>query len=270
MNVKWVYWKRATILSGILVLLALAWWPQSESPTPGPTGIIAPASPDQLPAAVIRPRPVRRPVPHVEWETPQSFLASEEWKRSRPEAEYVYVLDTSDCYGLLLQAAMDAVPNPDTSHLGGCAGATPLHKANTPGQVQALLDAGADVNAQDKYGNSVLHSHAVRHSGTEDSLAIMDLLLENGADPRLENEHGEAPWKLAFLHSNVAPGHLVAHEGIVREAADQGLTIEDYLAVNPHKQARLDELMQGYLVEALIQRRLLAAAVASAPVVASR
>lgn len=270
MSVKWVYWKRATVLSGILVLLFLTWWPQSESLTPSPPDIIAPARPDQLPAAVIRPRPIRRPMSHLEFETNPSLLESEKRQRPRPEAEYVYVADTSDCYGLLLQAAMDGVPNPDTSHLGGCAGATPLHKANTPGQVQALLDAGADVNVQDKYGNSVLHSHAVRHSGTEDSLAIIDLLLENGADPRLENEHGEAPWKVARLHSNVVPGHLVTHERIVREAADQGLTIENYLAVNPQQQARLDELMQGYLVEALIQRRLLAAAVASTPVVASR
>ncbi len=270
MSMKWIYWKRATVLSGILVLLALAWWPQSESRTPNPPGIITPARPDQLPASDARARPVRRPVPNLEFEMHPSLLDSEKRQRPRPEAEYVYMPDTSNCYGLLLQAAMDGVPNPDTSPVGDCAGATPLHKANTPGQVQALLDAGADVNAQDEYGNSVLHSHAVPLPGTEDALAIIDLLLENGADPRLENEHGEAPWKVALLHSNVAPGHVVTHERIAREAADQGLTVEDYLAVNSNMQARLDELMQGYLVEALIQRRLLAAAVASAPVVASR
>ena len=179
-------------------------------------------------------------------------------------------MDTSDCYGRLLQAAMDGVPNPDTGDLGGCGGRTPLHVANTPEQIRELLAAGVDVNAQDKYGLTALHAHAVPLSATEDSLAIVDLLLDAGADPRLENESGEAPWKTARLLSNVVSGPLVTHERIVSNAEAQGLTVEDYLALNPRHQDMLDELLQRYLVEAQIQRTLLNAAVANTLVVASR
>ena len=96
-------------------------------------------------------------------------------------------------------------------------------------------------------------------------IAIIDLLLDAGADPRLENEHGEAPWKVARLHSIVQSRHLWLHEKIAQETEARGLSAEAYLASQPHLQEWADGLLEGYLVEAKIQRVLLTAAVNATP-----
>ena len=269
---KWTHWKLGTVLLGVLIVLCLLWWPAAEAPAP-----IQPiAIPDEAPIApqpVVRPRAPQRPRYRDESATRPSRLATaEELKRSKPEVQDFYSvdLDTSRCYGRLLQAARDGVPNPDTEDLRGCAGRTPLFVADTPDQVRELLAAGVDVNAQDRGGRTALHAHAVPHSATEDSLAIIDLLLDAGADPRLENEHGEAPWKVARLHSIVQSRHLWLHEKIAKETEARGLSVEAYLASRPHLQEWADGLLEGYLVEAKIQRVLLTAAVNATPTVASR
>ena len=269
---KLKHWTLGALGLVVALLMFLLWWPTAEAPAP-----IQPiALPDEAPIApesVVRPRAPQRPRYRDESTTRPSRLATaEEWKRSKPDVPDFYSVDvdTSDCYGRLLQAARDGVPNPDTEDLGGCTGRTPLFVANTPDQVRQLLAGGVDVNAQDEYGRTALHAHAVPLSATEDSLAIIDLLLDAGADPRLENEHGEAPWKVARLHSNVQSRHLWLHEKIAKETEARGLSVEAYLASSPHLREWADGLLEGYLVEAKIQRVLLSAAVNAAPAVASR
>ena len=269
---KLKHWTLSALGLVVALLIFLLWGPQGEAPAPVRPIVI----PDEVPIApqpAVRPRAPQRPRYRDESATRPSRLAtSEELKRSKPEVKdsYSVDLDTSDCYGRLLQAAKDGVPNPGTEDLGGCTGRTPLFVANTPDQVRELLAGGVDVNAQDEYGWTALHAHAVPHSATEDSLAIIDLLLDAGADPRLENEHGEAPWKFAMLHSNVQSRHLWLHEKIAKETDARGLSVEAYLASKPHLQEWADGLLAGYLVEAKIQRVLLSAAVNAMPTVASR
>ena len=263
---KLKHWKLGALGLIVPLLIFLLWWPGQEPLSPQ-----QPATPTTIDPAVDAPseipipkaRPVRR-VHDPECGTCPSMLATaEQWKRSAPLAPdpYLGTLDENDCRGRLLQAATNGIANVNTQDLGGCHDRTPLHVAQTPDQVRALLEAGADVNAQDEFGRTSLHSHAVPFSATEDSLEIVELLLEAGADPRIENESGEAPWKFAALHSNIVPGHLTTHKEITRNAEAEGLSIAEYLALNPGHQQRLDELMDGYLIEALIERRLLAAAV---------
>lgn len=253
------------ILLGTLALLCSMWWPEAESPlSPRDLDIPTTIDPDAItPSPIPIPRPVNRRT-HEECETCPSMLAvSEGWKRSGPEAVTIEAshLEDDDCFRRLRKAAAEGIPNVNSQDLGGCDDRTPLHLAATSDQVRDLLSAGADVNAQDEYGNTALHSHAAPFRPTEDSLEIIEMLLAAGADPRIEDEQGVAPWKHSLLHSHTVPGHLVAHETIARKADEEGMPINEFLSWNPRYQERLDSLMDGYLIEARIQRRLLSAAV---------
>jgi ankyrin repeat protein len=100
---------------------------------------------------------------------------------------------------LLLAAGAD--PNSTTNHRQS----GPLHYAadgyvNGPvwdakrqvKTIRCLLDAGADVNAQDKNGATPLH-RAVRTR----CAAAVKYLLEAGSDPTLKNKPGSTPFHLA-------------------------------------------------------------------------
>lgn len=71
--------------------------------------------------------------------------------------------------------------------------------------VRLLLDAGADVNVADKYGNTVL-IHCV------DDPALITLLLQAGADPNARNNLGETPLS---AHYDEAIKHLLIEHGAV-------------------------------------------------------
>lgn len=100
---------------------------------------------------------------------------------------------------LLLRAGAD--PNAATNHRRG----RPLHYAadgyvigpawdaeRQVKTIRCLLDAGADINAQDKNGATPLH-RAVRTR----CAAAVRFLLESGSDPTLKNEPGSTPFHLA-------------------------------------------------------------------------
>lgn len=97
------------------------------------------------------------------------------------------------CRNFLMEAAAKGNPNPDTTHLDGCEGSTPLHYAETPEDVQALLAAGADINVQDIYGVTPLHGQASLAVAlpSEDRISITRILLEAGADPWIRNNRGK-------------------------------------------------------------------------------
>ncbi len=62
--------------------------------------------------------------------------------------------------------------------------------------IQCLLDAGADIQAQDKNGASPLH-RAVRTR----CAAAVKCLLERGGDARLKNKSGSTPFHLAVQNT---------------------------------------------------------------------
>ncbi len=274
---KLTHWKLGTVLLGVLILLCLVWWPEAEAPTP----VQPVTTPDTAPLSEENPPLSVRPTHKGECEGCPSSVSFKSLKRSGPEGEersdeyaksalYAFAEEMGGCEGMLLKATLDGEPNPDTSSLGGCDGRTPLHVASTSDQVQALIDAGADVNARDRFGNTPLHVHAIPTTPTEDSLEVIDLLLEAGADASLKNSSGEQPWKAALLLAHTQGEHFWLHEKITKETGARGIIVEAYLASKPHLQEMADGLLGAYLVEAKIYRRLLAAAVASPAVAFKR
>ena len=75
--------------------------------------------------------------------------------------------------------------------------ATPLHNAawfnDNPAVITALLNAGADVNARDRAGDTPLHN-AARFN---DNPAVITALLNAGADAAIQNGVGNTPWNYA-------------------------------------------------------------------------
>ena len=165
------------------------------------------------------------------------------------------------CIERLMNAVANGNPGPDVSDLGGCFGQTPLQLARTLKDVRRLLEAGAEVNAQDEYGRTALHIHAAPSNASEESIGIIDLLLGAGADPNILNDQGEAPWQIAGLHSSTRGQHL--HLAELSET--RGISIEQFLTDNPHFQEIAEGLLDRYLVEAKIQQILLHAAVKNTP-----
>lgn len=72
-------------------------------------------------------------------------------------------------------------------------GVTPLHIANYPEMTELLIQRGASLNAIDKEGNTPLISLA----GDQDGYDSMEVLLNAGASPRLENQSGESARDIA-------------------------------------------------------------------------
>lgn len=61
-----------------------------------------------------------------------------------------------------------------------------------PGMILPLLKDGVDINVATPAGNTLLHVAA-----TSDRAEAAKILLENGANPALQNNSGLAPWELA-------------------------------------------------------------------------
>ena len=73
---------------------------------------------------------------------------------------------------------------------------TPLHQAaessNDPAIVEAMVDAGADPNVRDEFGQAPLH-WAAEYS---ENAAVIAALLDGGAVPNAQNAYGQTPWDL--------------------------------------------------------------------------
>lgn len=271
MNVNRRHWWAGGLLSA--ALLIFLWWGLSESdPAPtvkDPGGVVSEENRPKSPES--RSSVSRRHAHQEECASCPDLPVSEDLKRSwgsgDDPADMNQVLSRAinlledDCDKLLYRAALDGVPNPDTSRLGGCGGKTPLHVVMSADQTRALLEAGADPNVPDEFGRTPLHVNSIMPLPGGDSLEVIDLLLEAGADPNAETEQGLAPWKFARLRSNAWNTHLSMHKRVTRKAESQGLSVEDYMSLHPEEQQKIDGIVQRYLVEAQIKETLLNAAV---------
>lgn len=101
--------------------------------------------------------------------------------------------------------------NADLIHARDRDGSTPLHCAVWKGQQQVvacLLDAGADVNAQngnDHWGTTPLHAAAHANQA-----AIAQMLIEHGADLNAQDLNGKTPMFHTTFHQAKAVARLLA------------------------------------------------------------
>jgi ankyrin repeat protein len=76
-------------------------------------------------------------------------------------------------------------------------GQTPLHLAaksnESPAIIEALIAAGADINARDKYGQTSLH-WAAKYS---ENPAVIEAFIAAGADISAKDSYGKLPFDLA-------------------------------------------------------------------------
>jgi ankyrin repeat protein len=76
-------------------------------------------------------------------------------------------------------------------------GVTPLHSAcvhKSYDTAKVLLEAGAEVNVQDQWGITPLGRAVFGKDGT---VELVQLLVDHGADPTIENNKGNSALKLA-------------------------------------------------------------------------
>ena len=91
-------------------------------------------------------------------------------------------------------------------------GLTPLHFAAQEGSLgaaQALRDLGASVDIQDVFGNSPLSNAVYYYPQAKGDL--VSLLLDWGADPMLENNYGVSPLSLSRTIANTDVRKYFAH-----------------------------------------------------------
>ena len=264
------HWKLGMVL--VIPLLLILWWGWEDAE---PVKVIDPpqqpmTGQSKSSATSIQPKrsPLRLPVEECEGcpdleklEDLKREAEDEDFGEQMKNTLYSIAGEIGGCYGLLYKAALDGNPKPDTNRLGGCEGKTPLHMANTPDQVQALLEAGADVNATDDFGATPLHRQSISPRPTAENLEIVKMLLEAGADLQAETEDGLPPWKYVRLRSSVATSHLHAYDDIARAADQSGVSMDDYLTAHPQAQERLDSFMAHHLMDARIRATLLEATV---------
>jgi ankyrin repeat protein len=78
--------------------------------------------------------------------------------------------------------------------------------------VAELLRAGADVSLQDSYGNTALFRAVFCSRGDG---AVIRMLRQAGADPRVKNKHGVSPLLLAHTMANYNVAQFFADVGEV-------------------------------------------------------
>jgi Domain of unknown function (DUF6438)/Ankyrin repeats (many copies) len=101
------------------------------------------------------------------------------------------------------------------------------------GAVRKLLDWGARVDLEDREGDSALMGAAAAfcspEGGRQAQVAIIQLLIQHGADPNARNRIGETPLMTVTTYGNIAALRALLNSGARPELRDQnGRSALDY------------------------------------------
>lgn len=111
---------------------------------------------------------------------------------------------------VLLKSGAD--PNLSIDDPGGLPA---IFYCNKPDTVQLLLEHGADINARETSGRSMLHMSII-----DDDIDMAEYLLEHGANPKLEDDYGCGP--IFYVQSAEAIRLLADHEAKLNTVANNG------------------------------------------------
>ena len=247
--------RRYVWASGALagVLLIFLWWRSGPDPAPEKEPHDAETVEERSTKSPITSLP-RRPVHPEECAgCPENSLRGEKKRPAR-------LGNSRECREFLIEAADAGNPNPDMSHLD-CKGRTPLHVAKTTEQVQMLLDAGADVNAQDIQGKAPLHFQAAwaMASPSEESVAIVQMLLDAGADPWLKTNRGKVPAQLARDVSHAALIYARSEKFLEEEAKARGINLREVYERSPTLRRFMEQAQQAPLIAGKVEDLLVTA-----------
>lgn len=123
---------------------------------------------------------------------------------------------------------------------------TPLFAAINAGsldKVRCLVDAGADLHCLDAYGQNVLC--CLNSAKCRDAVAILQLLVDRGADSRHVTPDGESPLRSALAGGNLAALNFLLERGVPREQA--GLSSLGWAVVSGSVDDVVRELRTGGL-----------------------
>ena len=110
-------------------------------------------------------------------------------------------------------------------------GARQREQGNTLGVLKYLMKIGANVNAKDCAGYSVLF-HCLTAFGNDDTLKMAKVLIDAGADPNLQNRFG-----CTALHENIMVQNYKAIDFLAKNGANPMVADND--GITPHYMARL-------------------------------
>ena len=159
------------------------------------------------------------------------------WENLTPTALHAAVKNEHREIAALLLARGAKVKAIDSSLLRRNWQTNPLHWATSPEIAKLLLDAGADINAEDGNNSTPLHLSASR-----DDRSMVQYLIERGANIASRNKEGQTPL-------NVAPNREIA-ELLLANGAD--IDVGETIARTPLYEAAREGRQD--VVELLVER----------------
>ena len=133
---------------------------------------------------------------------------------------------------------------------------TLIHKAceeRNTGMIQLLLEAGADVNARNTYGQSAMHMAAAQ--GFAD---ILDLLINNGGDIGAKTNTGWTPLHEACWHGRVEVARKLLEAGadVNMRDEDGNTPLDQALSedAHPFHREEIIDLFREYAPEAVLEK----------------
>ena len=114
----------------------------------------------------------------------------------------------------VVRVLLEGGANPNLS-IDDPGGLPAIFYCNKPDTVQLLLEHGANINAQETAGRSMLHMSII-----DDDIDMAEYLLKHGANPNLQDDYGCGP--IFYVQSAVAIRLLAEHGAKLNTVANNG------------------------------------------------